>query len=101
MSYKHNNLMAIRQNYWDDTLSKHVILEKIFFKNLLVEQDVFQNASLEDAKYLFFNLPSIIIVKGYSAGFQSTPVKAMIVEFIENNKSSLKSKSISKVQYRM
>ena len=93
--------MAIRQNYWNDTVSKHVILEKQFLQNLLNEQGVYEQASADDAKYLFFNLPSIIIVKGYAAGFQNDIVKSMILEFIEQNKPLLKSKSVAKIQYRM
>lgn len=101
MSYKHNNLMAIRQNYWNDSFSKNVKIEKKFFQTLLNEQHIYADASLEDAKYLFFNLPSIIIVKGYSMGFQNDLVKNMIIEFIDNNKLSLQNKSILKIQYRM
>jgi hypothetical protein len=101
MSYKHNNLMAIRQNYWNDNISNNVLTEKKFLQNLLNDQHIYSNASSEDAKYLFFSLPSIIIVKGYSLGFQHDQVKTLILEFIAKNKDVLKSKSISKIQYRM
>ena len=93
--------MAIRYNYWNDTLSNNVKVEKKFFQTILNEQHIYSDASLEDAKYLFFNLPSIIIVKGYSMGFQNDFVKDMIIEFIDKNKLLLQNKSILKVQYRM
>jgi hypothetical protein len=101
MSYKHNNLMAIRQNYWNDNISNNVLTEKKFLQHLLNDQHIYSNATSEDAKYLFFSLPSIIIVKGYSMGFQHDQVKSLILEFIEKNKDVLKSKSITKIQYRM
>lgn len=64
MSYKHNNLMAMRQSYWNDNHSDAVLIEKQFFQKILIENGIFENASLDDAKYLFFSLPSVIIVKG-------------------------------------
>ena len=62
MSYKHNNLMAMRHNYWDDESSPTVQEEKIFLRNTLIEEGIFKNATLDDTKYFFFTLPSIIIV---------------------------------------
>ena len=53
MSYKHNNLMAMRQRYWDDTESSHVNAEKALFQQLLVETEIFPAANLDDAKQLF------------------------------------------------
>lgn len=101
MSYKHNNLMAMRQNYWNDTISSKVNLEKQFLQKILNELEIYPNASVEDAKYLFFNLPSIIIVKGYSMGFEHDLVKNMIMQFIDKNKMILKRKAAIKIQYRM
>lgn len=37
MSYKHNNLMAMRQSYWDDESSSTVQAEKQFLRDTLVE----------------------------------------------------------------
>ena len=64
MSYKHNNLMAMRERYWNDTENNHVDTEKAYFQKLLQQQGIYEYATLEDARYFFFSLPSIIIVKG-------------------------------------
>jgi len=93
--------MAIRKNYWNDTLSSSVKDEKKFLQELLNEFNIYTDASVDDAKYLFFILPSIIIVKGYSTGFQDPIVKEMILTFILKNKESLQSKSLSKIQYHL
>lgn len=101
MSYKHNNLMAIRENYWKDEHSHHVQTEKHFFCNVLEEHGIFHEATLEDAKYFFFALPSIIIVKGYALGFMHDQVKQMIFKYIAQNKTYLQQRSQLKIQYRM
>lgn len=101
MSYKHNNLMAMRQNYWNDNTSPKVRAEKNFFQKLLIEHDVFTEANLEDAKYFFFTLPSIIIVKGYSLGFEDQFVKQLLEQHIYRNKSILISKSALQIEYHM
>ena len=101
MSYKHNNLMAMRQNYWNDTHSAQVDLEKIELKKILSEYGVFDQPSLDDAKYFFFSLPSIIIVKGYALGFADKSVKEMIIQFIEQNKKPLKQRAELKIAYRI
>lgn len=101
MSYKHNNLMAMRLSYWNDNTSPQVESEKQFFQNILNEHGIFQSASLEDAKYFFFSLPSIIIVKGYALGFSNHSVKNMINEYIRQNKKSLSERVNLKIQYRM
>ncbi len=54
MSYKHNNLMAMRQNYWNDQASSQVQQEKVFLQSTLMQHGVFTDATLDDAKYLFF-----------------------------------------------
>lgn len=38
MSYKHNNLMAMRQNYWNDESSSIVQAEKQLLKHTLIEE---------------------------------------------------------------
>jgi hypothetical protein len=57
MSYKHNNLMAMRQNYWDDESSPTVQEEKIFLRNTLIEEGIFKNATLDDTKYFSLHYP--------------------------------------------
>ena len=101
MSYKHNNLMAMRENYWNDTDSALVQEEKKFFQYTLLEQEIHNNPSEDDAKYLFFSLPSIIIVKGYALGFRHDTVQAMILKYIQNHKSLLQQKGDIKIQFRM
>lgn len=101
MSYKHNNLMAMRQSYWNDQSSPQVITEIQFIQDTLTEYGIFQPASREDAKYLFFNMPSIIIVKGYSLGFSNALVREMIIDFIEKNKQHLSNRAAFKIQFQM
>ncbi len=101
MSYKHNNLMAMRQNYWNDTASSNVQIEKQFFQSVLTDHGIFKSATQEDAKYFFFSLPSIIIVKGYALGFLDKTVKSMIDEYIESNKQALTQREQIKIQFRM
>lgn len=101
MSYKHNNLLAIRQNYWNDNTSPSVIDEKQFFQHTLIEHGIFQSPSQEDARYFFFNLPSIIIVKGYALGFKNPAVQHMITNFIQDNRQDLMNRQELKIQFRM
>lgn len=93
--------MAMRTNYWNDTHNPDVLVEKEFFKITLSEQEVYSEPSLEDAKYLFFHLPSIIIVKGYALGFMNSSVKSMIQQFINEHKIELQNKVEIKMKYRM
>ena len=93
--------MAMRVRYWDDLETNTVQVEKQFLQQLLIEQGVFQAPTLEDVKYFFFSLPSIIIVKGYALGFTSNDIKAMISQYIQENKSSLMQREALKIQYRM
>lgn len=101
MSYKHNNLAAIRDCYWADQNSVQVALEKQFLQRLLQDLDIFSEPSLDDAKYLFFSLPSIIIVKGYALGFRHEKVKTLIMQYIEQNRAQLMQKDNVKIQYKM
>ena len=91
----------MRQNYWNDTDSAQVANEKQFFQQTLIEQQIYTAPSEDDAKYLFFSLPSIIIVKGYALGFRHHSVQAMIFKHIQDNRSILKQKSDIKIQFRM
>lgn len=99
MSYKHNNLAAMREQYWADAISQQVMSEKTYFQHLLKELEIFQSASLEDARYLFFCLPSIIIVKGYALGFCHPTVDDMTRRFILQHRPSLMQKAHIKIQY--
>lgn len=101
MSYKHNNLMAMRQSYWEDTQSLNVQTEKAFFQQLLIEHQAFPDASLENARTLFFSLPSIIIVKGYAAGFKDESVQHLIHQHIEEHKAALMQNDTVKIKYRL
>ena len=101
MSYKHNNLMAMRHNYWDDESSPIVQEEKIFLRNTLIEEGIFKNATLDDAKYFFFTLPSIIIVKAHALGFHHSHVKRMLIKHIHTNRAALMRKSALKIQFKI
>lgn len=93
--------MAMRQNYWNDSNSTQVDMEKRFFQQLLIENDVFEQATINDARYFFFGLPSIIIVKGYALGFINESVKQMLDLHIRQNKQLLSSRIELKIQYQM
>lgn len=93
--------MAMRERYWNDTENNHVDIEKAFFQNLLQQQGIFDCATVEDAKYFFFSLPSIIIVKGYAHGFMHQPVQEMILQHIQTHKNELIQKNKLKIQFRM
>jgi hypothetical protein len=100
MSYKHNNLMAMRLNYWNNE-SSEIQSEKLFLIQQLSEQRIFSNPTLDDAKYLFFSLPSIVIVKGYSHGFTHSSVHAMITDYIQTHKAQLSNKESLKIRFHM
>lgn len=101
MSYKHNNLMAMRENYWNSDDSIKVSQEKSALQQTLQALGVFEQPSLDDAKYVFFGLPSIIIVKGYALGFMHDQVQQLIVQHIQTNKQQLQQRSALKIQYQM
>lgn len=101
MSYKHNDLLAMRQSYWGDEHSERVKNEKQYFQQILNECHIFTEANLEDAKYFFFSLPSIIIVKGYALGFTHSLVKNMILDFITAHKVELSQRQIMKIKFRI
>ena len=100
MSYKHNNLMAMRQNYWDDE-SSTIQAEKQFLRNMLIEEGIFKDATLDDTKYFFFTLPSIIIVKAHALGFHHSHVKHMLIKYIHMNRAALMRKSTLKIQFKV
>ncbi|MFW1939679.1 hypothetical protein [Acinetobacter junii] len=101
MSYKHNNLMAMRQSYWDDESSSTVQAEKQFLRDTLVEEGIFENATLDDTKYFFFTLPSIIIVKAHALGFHHSIIKRMLIKHIHTNRAALMRKSALKIQFKI
>lgn len=100
MSYKHNNLMAMRQNYWNDA-SSTIENEKEFLRNTLIEEGIFQEATLDDTKYFFFTLPSIIIVKAHALGFHHAQVKRLLIQHIHNHRAALMRRSVLKVQFKI
>ncbi|MFM6906907.1 MAG: hypothetical protein ACKOXD_08030 [Acinetobacter sp.] len=101
MSYTHNNLMAMRQNYWDDESSSTVQAEKQFLRNTLIEEGIFKDATLDDTKYFFFTLPSIIIVKAHALGFDHSHVKHMVIAHIDTHRVALMRKATLKIQFRI
>lgn len=91
----------MRHNYWDDESSPTVQEEKIFLRNTLIEEGIFKNATLDDTKYFFFTLPSIIIVKAHALGFQHSHVKRMLIKHIHTNRAALMRKSALKIQFKI
>lgn len=91
----------MRESYWNDESSPSVQIEKQYFQSTLTQHGVFKTANLEDARYFFFSLPSIIIVKGYALGFLDQSVQSMISTFIQANKLQLMHREELKIQYRM
>lgn len=91
----------MRHNYWDDESSPTVQEEKIFLRNTLIEEGIFKNATLDDTKYFFFTLPSIIIVKAHALGFHHSHVKRMLIKHIHTNRAALMRKSALKIQFKI
>ena len=100
MSYKHNDLMAMRQRYWQDQ-TEAVQAEKCFFQHFLTEQHIYNIASLADAEYFFFSLPSQIIIKGYAIGFQHPLVFDLLLDYVQKNREALSQRLPIKIQYRL
>lgn len=101
MSYKHNDLLAMRQRYWNDSESTLVQEEKLFFQQILVEQGIFPTANLDDARYLFFSLPSPIILKGYAQGFRTHSLQQLICQYIQTHQVQLKQRTELKIQFQI
>jgi hypothetical protein len=101
MSYKHNDLRAMRERYWNDAQSEGVRLEKSALQQLLQVHGIYDQASLDDTKYVFFTLPSIVIVKGYAMGFQHPRVQDLIIQHLQRNKLQLQQRHEVKIQYKM
>lgn len=93
--------MAMRQNYWDDIKTPRTLKEKLFFQQLLVDKGIFQTATPEDAKDLFFSFPSIVIVKGYAHGFMHASVLCLIDQHIQTNKQLLQQKTAMKIKFTL
>lgn len=91
----------MRQSWWNDETSLAVKNEKLYFQTLLAQHGIFEAPSIEDVKYFFFSLPSIIIVKGYAVGFTDPNIQKLIEHYIESNRQSLVLKQNIKIQYRM
>lgn len=99
MSYKHNDLQAMRQRYWADQSTDSIQQEKYFFQQLLDQQGVFNTATLDDAQYLFFLLPSAVILRGYALGFMHDVVKDMILRYVHAHKVELSQRKPLKIQF--
>lgn len=63
MSYKHNNLMAMRHSWWDDESTPNVKIEKQFFQQTLTEQGVYDTPSLDDVKYFSLACPALSLLR--------------------------------------
>lgn len=100
MSYKHNDLMAMRQNYWQDQTDA-VQAEKVFFQRFLNEQQIYHVTSMSDVEYFFFSLPSQIIIKGYASGFQHPSILDLLIAYTEKNRDALSQHLPIKIQYRL
>ncbi len=100
VSYKHNNLMAMRKHYWNDTSVK-VQQEKQALWQLLQQQQLFATLHEDDVKYFFFTLPSEVIVKGYAHGFTHISVQNMITTYIQNHKVQLSNKEALKIKFHL
>lgn len=91
----------MRQSWWDDEVNSSVKVEKQFFQLTLTEQGIYDDVTVDDVKYFFFSLPSIIIVKGYALGFTNQQVKNMISQHIQTNRQMLKDRENIKIQFTM
>jgi hypothetical protein len=101
MSYKHNNLMAMRHKFWNEDSSAQANVEKQFLQRFLIEQKVFENATLDDAKYFYFSLPSNIIVKSYGLGFINEAMISLMEQFINEHRTFLINRTEIQIKYRM
>ncbi len=91
--------MAMREQYWQDQ-SAQVLTEKTALQQLLSTLEVMPQPSLEDAKYVFFHLPSHIIIQGYALGFCHAQVQSLIIAFIQAHKTQLRVKQGLKIRFR-
>ena len=91
----------MRRSWWDDEVNSSVKVEKQFFQLTLTEQGIYDDVTVDDVKYFFFSLPSIIIVKGYALGFTNQQVKNMISQHIQTNRQMLKDRENIKIQFTM
>lgn len=91
----------MRLYYWNDQSSEKIQNEKSFFQKILIKHGIFQEATIDDAEYFFFSLPSIIIIKGYALGFLNHTVVQMLEKHIDQNRNNLISRSELKIQYQM
>ena len=91
----------MRRSWWDDEVNSSVKVEKQFFQLTLTEQGIYDDVTVDDVKYFFFSLPSIIIVKGYALGFTNQQVKNMISQHIQTNRQMLKDRENINIQFTM
>ncbi len=64
MSYKHNNLMAMRERYWNDTENNHVDTEKAFFSSCYSSKGSMnvQPLKMLDTSFLAYRASSLLKV---------------------------------------
>ncbi len=67
----------MRHRFWDES-SDHVLNEKQFLQQTLIEQGIFNNATFDDVKYFFYTLPSIVIVKAVSYTHLTLPTSDLV-----------------------
>lgn len=100
VSYKHNNLMAMRVRYWhEDSLT--VKQNKQQLKVFLEQQQVFAHVSEQELHYFFFSLPSSIIMKAHTLGFADQQVIEMMTTYIAEHQQQLRNKEELKIKYRI
>lgn len=99
MSYKHNNLLAMRERYWQNHSNEKITQEKQSLILLLQEHDIFAHANADDAKYLFFSLSSDVILQGYAHGFCHPTVQVLIIQHILRHKTALMQRQPIKVRF--
>ncbi|MEB3753857.1 hypothetical protein [Acinetobacter sp. MD2(2019)] len=99
MSYKHNNLMAMRLRYWQEN-SASVQQDKQDLKKFLIAQQLFADVSEQDLHYFFFSLPSQIIIKAHALGFSHHHVVQMMQSYVADHQIQLKNKQSMKIKYR-
>ncbi|MEB3766577.1 hypothetical protein [Acinetobacter sp. MD2] len=100
MSYKHNNLMAMRLRYWQEA-SISVQNNKQSLKVFLEQQQLFSQVSEDELEYFFFSLPSHVVMRAHSLGFDHHQVMAMMTTHIATHRQQLSCRKDIKIKYRL
>ena len=93
--------MAIRNKFWNEDPSIRVVSEKQFLRDFLTQHQIFENTSLEDVKYFFYCLPSIIIVKAYGLGFLHESVITLMQQFVQQHHEQLSSRADFQIKFNL